>query len=182
LTINYGSDNGKIFYNNETCQVAINSQKMYISGGPLGEERYYLTQFHTHEVSEHHIDGMAYPLELHLVHTSLTGKIAVLALFFRVGPQNNSFVESFVTHCHLRKPLGANLNLTSLLDQYLLKYYTYTGSLTTPPCTEGVRWILLKKEYFITRKQLSMFLQVLPHHGANNRPIQRAYGRAVFSN
>jgi hypothetical protein len=151
---------------------------MYVSGGPLGSYKYYLTQFHTHEVSEHHFDGVAYPLEIHFVHKSnVTGHLAVLAFFFRVEIKNSSFISEFIDMCASEESHNERLDFHRLLvggdsDQEHLPYMTYSGSLTTPPCSENVHWIIIETIHTVSRQQLKQFMGILPQHISNNRPIQ----------
>ncbi len=186
---------GKPFFNGETCQTNIPDKSMYITKGPLGDDKYYMTQFHTHEVSEHHIDGMAYPLEMHFVHKNAAGlsnqalylqlgNLAVVGFFFRVSNQDSKFISEFIDFCfaNASSTVDRPLDFSALLDfptVGFVPYYTYQGSLTTPPCTEHVTWILISEIFSVSRAQLNEFMDILPHHIANNRPIQTINDRTV---
>jgi carbonic anhydrase len=181
LVFNWNQGLGKVFFNGETCQTNIENQAMSITEGPLGNDTYYMVQFHTHEVSEHHIDGVAYPLELHFVHKNSRGAIAVVGFFFRVSPTNSTFIGEFINFC-TSSGVSDNLDFSTLLNFPTvghIPYYTYPGSLTTPPCTEGVTWILIPQIFTVSRAQLNQFMSMLPHHNANNRPIQNLNARVI---
>ena len=166
---------------------------MYMTGGPLPKlssssdandeaNRYYMTQFHTHEVSEHHIDGVAYPLEIHFVHkNTATGALAVVGFFFKVTTDEDSaFLNEFIDFCYSNTSTNDYLSFESLVrDSTSLPYITYDGSLTTPPCSESVTWILINSVFSVSRSQLRRFMSILPHHIANNRPIQDINQRVV---
>jgi carbonic anhydrase len=178
LEFNWRNGLGLVHYNGETCQTDIPTKRMYVTGGPLGSEKYYMAQFHTHQVSEHHIDGLAYPLEIHFVHKNDAGAIAVVGFFFKIGETNNSFVDDFVDRCHSTTQETEYLAFDSLISEEM-GYLTYPGSLTTPPCTEGVTWINIEKTYSVSRAQLNAFIAVLHDGFSNNRPIQELHGRVI---
>ncbi len=107
---------------------------------------YQLVQFHFHTPSEHTVKGKTYALELHLVHRSAEGKLAVVGVLVDIGAENPAFASIWD---HLPSEAGAEqivegvtINAGDLLPQ-TKSYFTYDGSLTTPPCTEGVKWFVL---------------------------------------
>lgn len=140
---------------------------------------YELKQFHFHAPSENLIQGKSYPLEAHLVHANAKGELAVVAVMFEVAQPNPTLTEAWA---HLPTKAGEREVLkTPLAAEPLLPadrgYYSFTGSLTTPPCTEGVRWLVMKQPMTLSQAQLDAFKAVMHH--ANNRPVQPLNGRQV---
>lgn len=139
-----------------------------------------LKQFHFHAPSENTIDGKSFPLEAHFVHADAQGNLAVVALMFEQGG-SNKLLEALWRQVpsaeggetHLAVPVAAADLLPS--DR---NYYRYSGSLTTPPCTEGVRWLVLKQPAQATVGQLGKVRQVIGH--ANNRPVQPTGARPLL--
>ena len=138
-----------------------------------------LKQFHFHTPSENHIDGKSFPLEAHFVHLDKEGNIAVLALMFEEGKENKQLAKVWA-----KMPKDADAKSELKLDQIassLLpeskEYYRFNGSLTTPPCTEGVRWMVLKTPVTISKEQVEKFLSTMKH--PNNRPIQTTNARVM---
>ncbi|NMO14771.1 carbonic anhydrase family protein [Pyxidicoccus fallax] len=143
---------------------------------------YTLAQFHFHTPSEHTEDGKRFPLEMHLVHKDPSGAIAVVGVFIKQGEHNRTLSKAF---SHLpweegdhSEPAGATLNASSLLPKERT-YFTYHGSLTTPPCTEGVEWFVMTRPIEMADAQIAAF-QRLPHLNPSNRPLQRINGRTVY--
>ncbi|MFM8488581.1 MAG: carbonic anhydrase family protein, partial [Bacteroidota bacterium] len=106
-------------------------------------------QFHYHTHSEHAVDGSFHDMELHLVHKDpVTGNLAVVAVFVKgTGNQENPFLNKYFSEFPAEQMKEVATNTTINLDDILpiqRGYYTYTGSLTTPPCTQGLRWIVMK--------------------------------------
>lgn len=148
------------------------------SGGiDIGGTRYALVQFHFHTPSEEKIDGEAYPMEAHFVHKDAEGHLAVVAVMLKEGHKNAALEKVFDalpaaedgTHA-----LGA-LNPAALLPAKH-GYYAYEGSLTTPPCSEGVRWQVLKRPIEVSESQIEAFRKLYPE---NARPVQPLNGREV---
>ncbi len=143
----------------------------------LDETSYSLRQFHFHSPSEHRIDGQSYDMEIHLVHQSEDGRIAVVAVMLEVGLENLSLERLWA---ELPQRIGqvsgeVELNAADLLPGRT-NYYLYEGSLTTPPCTEGVQWIVLKEPQFISLSQMTRFRAFL---GEDARPLQALNAREV---
>ncbi len=149
----------------------------------IGKKRYELIQFHFHSPSEHTIAGERYDLEMHLVHKAADKKLAVVAVLFKSGAANEALklvwkkmpkkVSQEVT---IVKKKSADLSsLLSLREGY----DSYTGSLTTPPCSEGVSWYLLKKTHTVSSKQISQLREQM--QGRNNRLVQPLGGRKIVS-
>jgi len=147
----------------------------------LGGVRYNLAQFHFHAPSEHRISGRAYAMEAHLVHKDANGKLAVIGLMFKEGKAN-----PFLAHFWARLPKEAGpeqaasevqINTTELLPKDKT-YYHYEGSLTTPPCSEGVNWYVLKTPVEASPEQIQQFAALLHHHH-NERPVQPLNGREI---
>jgi carbonic anhydrase len=155
-------------------------QMNYDSGSTLNFEgkSYELKQFHFHSPSEHIQDGRQYPLEMHFVHQSANGT-TVVGVFFKEGASNPTLQkiwDNSPKDVSVLTVPNLELNAMDFLPTQL-QYYNYTGSLTTPPCTEGVNWIVLKKPIEATADQLRFLQKKLG--GPNNRPIEPLDGRNI---
>lgn len=150
------------------------------SGGlTVGDDHYDFVQVHFHEPSEEHVHGKPYAMVAHLVHKNAKGELAVVAVLFRAGKTNeflkpifDNFPEKGTTETAVA---GKTVNLADLLPKQHA-YYTFTGSLTTPPCSENVRWFVLKTPVEASAAQLKQFGARYAH---NNRPIQALNERVV---
>lgn len=139
---------------------------------------YRLSQFHFHAPAENTVDGKRYPLEMHLVHQDDRGHIAVVAVMFATGKASaalNALWNVMPAQEEQRADIR-QLNLNALLPKNRA-YMRFSGSLTTPPCSEGVVWIVLKQPLTLSSAQLAKFTQVMRHD--NNRPVQPLHGRVV---
>lgn len=139
---------------------------------------YNLLQFHWHTPSEHLIEGEGTPLEMHLVHQSADGSLLVVAVFIVQGERHPELDKVFA---HLPETAGqstavADFNLRKLLPEELASF-RYQGSLTTPPFTEGVRFVVLEEAVELSRQQIESFLQLFPE--GNTREVQPLNGRTV---
>jgi carbonic anhydrase len=152
------------------------------TGGSLsiGGKSYSLVQYHFEQPGEEEIEGHSYSMGAHLVHKDGQGRSVVVAIQFTVGKEN-PFIQ--VLWGHLPKhpgmeevPAGVTFDLSGLLPTSR-DYYSYGGSLTTPPCTEGIRWYILKTPVEISAAQLAAMAKLYPH---NARPIQPLNGRQVL--
>jgi carbonic anhydrase len=142
--------------------------------------RYELVQFHFHRPAEERIDGRAFDMVVHLVHKDAAGRIAVVAVLLERGVAQPA-VQSVWNNLPLEK--GEELKADVPLDPADLlpadsRYYTYMGSLTTPPCSEGVLWMVMKQPVQISPEQDAIFAHL---YAMNARPIQQASGRLVKS-
>ena len=140
--------------------------------------RYELVQFHFHRPSEERIDGKQFDMVVHLVHKDLEGRLAVVAVLLDRGSAQ-PVVQTVWNNLPLEKgeELAARgaLNLNELLPTER-RYFTYMGSLTTPPCSEGVLWMVMKQPVPISAEQIGIFARLYP---MNARPIQSAGGRLI---
>jgi carbonic anhydrase len=144
-------------------------------------KRYALAQFHFHRPSEEVVDGKRFDMVAHLVHRDAQGHLAVVAVPLRTG-RENSLIETLWRNLPREKEKEVartvvKINATSLLPA-TLGYYAYSGSLTTPPCLEGVRWLVLKTPSLISTRDVAIFAARYPN---NARPIQPRNGRSVLS-
>ncbi|TXG70300.1 hypothetical protein EZV62_005235 [Acer yangbiense] len=142
---------------------------------------YQLLQVHWHSPSEHSFHGSRYELELHAVHKSACGKLAVIAIVYKYG-HPDSFLSRVLQHKSIGKseiPLGI-VNPRDIKFGSR-KYYRYIGSLTVPPCTEGVVWTVVKKVRTVSREQVRILRETV-HDGlkGNARPTQPLDGRPVW--
>lgn len=142
-------------------------------------EKYKLLQFHFHTPSENIVDGKAFPMEMHLVHKSAKGKLAVVSVFSKVGGKNTVLDKAWK---HMPRKAGdkkmvasVSINAADLLPADR-GYYSFKGSLTTPPCSEGVKWMVLKTPMEASREQIKQFTKVI---GTDARPVQPIYARAL---
>ena len=166
----------KIVNNGHTIQVNVpNGSKIRIDGKPFD-----LLQFHFHRPSEEHIDGKPSAMVIHLVHKSPEGELAVLAVMLREGNENPG-IKTLWTHAPKAAgpeviPDGVMFNPANLLPKEM-DFFHYDGSLTTPPCTEKVKFFILKTQVNISKEQVTDFPFKM-----NARPIQPANGRPIYTN
>jgi len=144
----------------------------------VDNKEYSLKQVHFHSPSENTIDGKSFPLEAHFVHAS-GSSLAVVAVMFEEGADNPTLNKLLR---NLPENEGDKNQLKSEILGYELlpaskDYYKYSGSLTTPPCTEGVKWLVLKTPVQISKSQLNDFTSVMP---VNNRPVQDLNARTIL--
>ena len=141
-------------------------------------KRYELVQFHFHRPSEERVNGRQYDMVAHLVHKDVDGHIAVVAVLLDRGSAQ-SIVQAVWNNLPLEKGdevrAGSRIDLAQLLPDDK-RYYTYMGSLTTPPCSEGVLWMVMKQPVPISMDQVAIFSRLYP---MNARPIQQADGRLI---
>ncbi len=140
--------------------------------------RYELVQFHFHRPSEERIDGRQFDMVAHLVHKDVDGRLAVVAVLLDRGSAQ-PLVQTVWNNLPLEK--GEEVAARTPLDPAALlpadrSYYTYMGSLTTPPCSEGVLWMVMKQPVTIAAEQIAIFARLYP---MNARPIQQAAGRLI---
>jgi carbonic anhydrase len=142
------------------------------------EEQFELKQFHFHSPSEHTIKGEHFPMEVHFVHQNEDGKLLVVGLMFEAGEHNEAMnqLPSFRAkrgESPSTEPVNFNEMVAGRGD-----YFLYNGSLTTPPCSEGVQWIVIKQPIIASPEQLQHFQDLLGF--ANNRPIQTHNSRIIL--
>jgi carbonic anhydrase len=140
---------------------------------------YDLKQIHFHEPAEHLLNGVRYPIEIHLVHQREDGSLAVIAIFGEEGAESRLF-EFFESYLPIEvgqtKPLDLPVDLTSLLP-HDTSYFSYSGSLTTPPCTGGVRWFVVRQPIAVSLESVLLLRQNMPLN--NYRDEQALNGRVV---
>jgi carbonic anhydrase len=163
--------------------VQVNTSIDYPGELKIGEESFPLIQFHFHEPSEHVIGNTKFPAELHFVHVGEEGRLVVLAVAVNIGAENTTF-QTILDNTP-REAEGQNttsglqINPNSLLPPLKhnkIDYYTLAGSLTTPPCSEGVQWYLLPEAITISSAQLD---QLKAFYTNNARSPQGLNGRVV---
>lgn len=171
----YTPSNGTVVNNGHTIQVDVQGENAITVRGST----YRLLQFHFHTPSEEQINFKRFPMVAHLVHKNAEGQLAVVAVLLQEG-EVNPMVDKVWTYMPLdtndrvRMPQGL-LDVNGLLpkDQ---RYYQFMGSLTTPPCSEGVLWMVMKQPMTISAGQYKLFTQLYPN---NARPVQPINGRPV---
>jgi carbonic anhydrase len=177
LQFHYQPSNGTVVNNGHTIQVNVQGDNWLTVRGT----EFKLLQFHFHHPSEERVNSRGSAMVAHLVHQSTAGQLAVVAVLLDPG-ELNTLINKVWTYMPLDKDDSVRMpvdlvNLNELLpkDQ---RYYQFMGSLTTPPCTEGVLWMVLKQPTAVAREQIKLFSQLFPN---NARPVQPANGRAVRS-
>lgn len=142
------------------------------------DHRYELIQFHFHSPSEHTVDGNYHPMEVHFVHQNEAGKYLVVGLMFEEGEHNEVLAELPSFRAERGEPPRSEPIDYNLLILDRVNYYMYNGSLTTPPCTEGVRWIVFKQPVIASAEQIQHYHDLLGFD--NNRPIQPLNARNIL--
>jgi carbonic anhydrase len=176
ITINYPSGGNEILNNGHTIQVNFKPGSTIVANGHTFE----LKQFHFHSPSENTIEDNTYPMEAHFVHADKNGNLAVIAVMFKTGQKNEALEKAWVfmpENAGEKQMLSIPVNAKTLLP-YKLDYYRFNGSLTTPPCSEGVLWIVMKYFQTASKAQIDKFTKTMGR--PNNRPVQPANARAIL--
>lgn len=175
IEFSYGRVSPTIVNNGHTVQVNLPSgQGITVEG-----QHYELVQFHFHAPSEERLQGKATAMVAHFVHRDAQGRLAVVAVLLQPGRPQAAF-ESVLSHlpAHAGETLtvdGLELDLAAMLPADR-RYYDFDGSLTTPPCSESVKWMVLKQPVTLSARAIRQFRALYP---ANARPVQPLNGRAV---
>jgi carbonic anhydrase len=169
LDVDYGSTTGEIFDNGHTIEVETEGTNTLVLDGVV----YELVQFHFHIASEHRVLGFGYDMELHLVHRSADGANAVIGVFLSRGTSSGALAPIFAQlpgEVNVKEPLDAIFNPATFLPKSRA-HYRYVGSLTTPPCTEGVNWIVMTDPKTISDEDIAQFAERVHF---NARLVQRS--------
>ena len=175
VRFDYKSSRFAVVDNGHTVQVNLAPGNTIEVGG----KRFELLQFHFHRPSEERVDGHQFEMSLHLVHKDDQGRLAVVALLFDKGAAQAS-LQRVWNNLPLEKNEEANARLPLELIDLLpadRRYYTYMGSLTTPPCSEGVQWIVMRQPVTASAEQIEIFSRIYP---MNSRPVQAGAGRRIM--
>jgi carbonic anhydrase len=191
LRIDYKRDMSPDFFNSAHA-AQVNLPSTYPDKLFVNRDAFPLIQFHFHAPAEHVIGSKTFPAELHFVHIRADGKMAVLGVLLDAqGDKENTELQKVLDNMP-RTPAthdtnsGAQLRLSALLPTNKVRFFSYAGSLTTPPCSEGVDWYVLAEPLKISNNQLAelvSFSQYLEGAGLhNNRFPQNLNGRVVMLN
>jgi len=176
LRIAHNEHMDDIIDNGHTIQVTVDEGSTF----SFGDKTYSLKQFHFHTPSEHTIDGKNMPMEMHMVHQGTDGSLAVVSVLFEEGKVANENFSKIISNLPNTKGESKHITDASLeLKVHLPKdnyAYHYLGSLTTPPCSENVQWLVLRDKVSLTADQINAFSSRI---GPNNRPTQPLNDRTV---
>lgn len=161
----------KIYESDKKLHAAASSNENFVR---LGNEKFQLVDIHFHYLSEHTINGKQFAMEMHLVHENEKGDLAVVAALFQEGKENELLSEIFEGIPTKTERLSKPVDLSKMIQTD--SAYHYIGSLTTPPCTEGVEWFILKEPFELSKQQLAAYTKNYPQ---NNRPIQQLNNREI---
>ena len=175
LVCDYGTVAVNIVNNSHAIELTVPEGSMLQVGG----REYQLQQFHFHGPSEHTIDGEHAAMEMHMVHKDAEGNLAVISALIDEGAENGALASAWQ---HLPSainqpltPAGATVDIAAVLPEDR-SYLSYSGSFTTPPCTEGVAWYMFRQRIQLSPEQIAAFRGVMP---PNNRPVQPTNGRII---
>lgn len=175
LAFEYRFSSQEILNNGHTVQVN------FAPGSTLAVDgrNFELKQVHFHTPSENRIEGKSFAAEAHFVHADAQGNLAVVAVMFEEGAANPALAvleNAAPRQAGERTPFDAGKALGALLPTSR-DYFRYSGSLTTPPCTEGVVWLVLKEPMTVSAAQVASLTEAM--HGPNNRPVQQLNARII---
>jgi len=179
LKFNYKATTLSVKNNGHTLQLD------FAAGSTLmvGNSKYKLLQLHFHTPSEHKRHGRFRPMEVHFVHANDKGQLAVVGIFMRIGKHPNALFAQILKNAPSKvgKTVvkGTKVNGKGLHSSRMRTYFNYSGSLTTPPCSEGVRWFVMKNSVRVSAKQVAAFKKFFT---GTNRPVQALNGRKISRN
>lgn len=157
-------------------------QMNYAKGSTIsvGGKSYNLLQFHFHSPSEHHVNGKPYDMVAHLVHQAADGQLGVVGIMMKVGKANPVIASIWK---HMPKNSGDHNTMTDTVNVADLlptkhSYFNYSGSLTTPPCSEGVNWMVMQTPVEVSAEQVAGFTSIF---AKSVRPVQPVNGRMIHA-
>lgn len=173
-----------IDYRPQPLRIVNNGHTIQVNAEPgsnctIGGTRYELAQFHFHHPSEHLLAGRPFDMECHFVHRASSGALAVVGMFMKPGARNEAFAPVFDAMPRSQGPEvrpPATINPAAMLPR-TGGYFRYMGSLTTPPCSEGLRWTVYREPVEVSPDQIRQFAALFPN---NARPVQRLNRRFVI--
>jgi carbonic anhydrase len=179
IEFHYRSGPITLEHNGHTIVAHVDPGSYIVTGGV----RYDLVDFDFHHPSEEAVKGKLTDMDVQLLHRSADGKMAIIEVRFN---QDRGFPNAILATLwqHLPKTAGATEKITEMVSPAGLLpadrgYWTYLGSLPTPPCTEGVRWFVFEQELTVSRDQLRAFAAIFK---VNTRPLQDPHGRRIEAN
>ncbi len=178
IGLSYSAKAAEIWNNGHTIQINVeNGSSVTIEG-----KTFQLKQFHFHIPSENHIEGKSFAMEAHFVHLNEQGDIAVIGVMFNLGKENPAIAKLWskmpFEHDEKKSIEFSSDEMKSLIPS-TKEYYRFNGSLTTPPCSEGVTWLVISAPLELSQEQIDLFTKAMGGH-ANNRPIQPTNARPVL--
>jgi len=173
IEFNYSDTSTHVFNNEHTIQVDVDEGSSIIYNGI----RYNLLQFHFHHPSEHTLNGVAAAMEIHFVHQDPnSGTLAVVGILLNEGERDNEAYAAVFNHLPTEagksETARNSLSLAALLPERRT-FFTYQGSLTTPPCSEIVRWLLLDSAIALSAAQIEAFASIYPGNARPTQPLGR---------
>ena len=174
IEINYKSIPLSILNTGRTIQVnAASGNSINLDG-----EKFELLQSHFHHPSEHTVDGKAYPMELHFVHANAKGELAVLGVLLKEGMENTALMPVWKAmpdrKMDAKNIPGAQVDIAKLLPSDR-KMFRYFGSLTTPPCSETVKWVVFQEPIEMSAMQIAQFKKIFPLNARPIQPLERRF-------
>lgn len=175
----------QVDYKSSPLHIIDNGHTIMINYAPgsfiqVGDKRYMLKQFHFHRPSEERINGKDYDMSLHLVHADEQGNLAVVAVLLQLG-SDNALIKQLWSDLPKEKEQEEDLDNVQINAKDLLpstlSYFTFPGSLTTPPCTENVTWFVLETPVTVSAAEIQRFEKLYRH---NARPTESVYDRVIM--
>ncbi|WP_104750942.1 carbonic anhydrase family protein [Helicobacter salomonis] len=159
-------------YSHHTFVAKFNTPKNHVS---YRDHVYKLVNLHFHTPMEFSIHKERQPLSMHMVHQDANGSLLVLGIGFEIGEPNEMIAH--LLEAYARKKIPQALDLENLLPS-TINYYHFNGSLTTPPCTEGVAWFIIEETLSVSEEQLEALKKIM-HYVENRRPPQKDYNSVI---
>ncbi len=172
LKFDYVSGAADVVNNGHTVQVNLPEGSVLTAGDATSK----LLQFHFHTPSEETFNGKPYPMEAHFVHKNASGGLSVVAVLFKEGKANATLAPVLSALPAEGSPVKLDSFNPAAVLPSTQTYYQYAGSLTTPPCSDGVHWQVLKTSVELSKQQIAAFRKLYP---MNARPVQPLNGRIV---
>lgn len=174
IEFGYRPSQFRVVDNGHTVQAYVGGSSITLLG-----KRYELIQFHFHRPAEERVNGRGFDMVVHFVHKSEDGKLAVVAVLMEAGVEN-AFIQTVWNHIPLEKNQDVAPPATLIDPGAFLPadrgYYSYMGSLTTPPCTEDVLWLVMRQPVQVSAEQITTFARLYRN---NARPVQPTFGRLI---
>lgn len=176
IEFHYVTNATHVVNNGHTIQVNIASG----SSIKIGGKEFALKQFHFHTPSENQIDGKSFPLEAHFVHVAKDGQLAVVGVIFEDGSNNlvlRKIWDKMPHKANVTREIHFDSEDINAILPEKKDHYEFIGSLTTPPCSENVLWMVMKNYSYISSPETREFLRTMHHE--NNRPVQELFNREI---